>query len=201
MSYTGSPAQGQQAPLVTKNQFFTYIEGSRSSDQIWNVGEVTICVQGTLKEFGAYQTYFAKKHLLTFSGGKTHTASPNITYEAGLWYKVDHIFNKRLPGRPGVKTGSTAKYGRTRLSKETAICTFIVCDYFSDPNALRGIIAGQLRIFGGDRSDNTLPISFQKKCVCNVTVGNWDWSDNCNVTYKMAKDKKAFMLTHLERGE
>ena len=63
---TGTPAA---TPLkILKNEYFTHTDGShRDQRQIWNVGEMAIVVQG-IESTDRIQTYFAKKHLLTFDG-------------------------------------------------------------------------------------------------------------------------------------
>lgn len=198
MSY--SQAQ-QQQPVVTKNTYFTYAEGVRSPEQIWNVDGLTICLQGTLPACGTDKTYLARKHMLTFAGGKM-ASYPNSTTEQGIWAKVNNTRNKRMHQniRPtGVKPGATAKYGSTKIGANdpNPPCTFIYCDAV-DPMRLREIFAERLKQ-AVKQHETYAEIWFKGlKCVVTVTNNNWVWTDNCRVTFKASDDLKSFMLIHLE---
>lgn len=200
MSY--SQAQ-QQQPVVTKNAYFTYADGVRSPEQIWNVDGLTICLQGTLPAFGTTKTYFARKHMLTFAGGKM-ASNTNYSHEELIWYKANNTRNKRLHQniRPtGVKPGSTAKYGSTKIGEKDKDppCTFIYCDAL-EPMRLREIFAERLRQ-AVKQHETYVDIWFKGlKCVVTVTNNIWVWTDNCRVTFKASDDEQSFILIHLEAG-
>lgn len=193
----------QQQPIVTKNEYFTYVDGARSSDQIWNIEGLEICLQGGLPVFGQKKTYFAKKHMLTFHGGKMNTNNTNMSSEEGVWYKSNNIRNKRLHHsiRPQeINPGNSGKYGSTKIgaAEPDPPCTFIVCDYFWErPERLREMIADRLRM-AVKQHEKSADIWFKGlRCVVTVTNGKWEWTDNCRVTFDVSEDGKSFMLVHL----
>ncbi len=177
-------------PVVTKNAFFTYVDGARSPDQIWNIDGLTICVQGSVAGI-AERTYFAKKHLLTIYGGKS--AARNQDFQNAVWDKGNKIFAKRKPGGGGDKT----KYGNTKLYADSA-CTFIMCDYFAqNPNGLRQTIANCLR-GAVKKHQNYAELWFkQMECVVQIFNGDWKFYDYCVVDFKVSEDGDTFLITHL----
>ena len=88
MSQSATPTtSGTTAPPVfTRTDFFTYTTGGhRDPTQVWTVtvsGEsYEIYIQGDVTSVGfpsITETHFAKKHLLSFTGGKAATAGTDI---------------------------------------------------------------------------------------------------------------------------
>ena len=117
---------------VVRTEFFTYSKDatpSRNSEQVWNVHSVgSVWVQGELPTtFGPGQkTSFAKKHLITFAGGK-QSKKPNGTPEL----KAASVSMKRTKGTLGSsaqkkkKKEIGPKYGSTLTDTNTVL----ICDY------------------------------------------------------------------------
>jgi hypothetical protein len=92
---SGSTTTAPTSPPLVKNAYFTYTGGHRDPVQVWNVAvpggdgktsnTLEIYVQGDLtgKGFAFNSTAFAKKHLLTFKGGKAAGKSEAITGKMG----------------------------------------------------------------------------------------------------------------------
>jgi len=149
---------------------------------------VTICVQGSIDKIQG-NTYFGKKHLLTFYGGKTNTQFPNLTYAEGVAYKANKIINRRIYGpRKG--------YSNTPLY-EGDPCTFIMCDYLA-PDELRGAFAKALKNAVRYGEKQALIWFEGRKCVATVTNGNWEFAEHCTVGYKVSSDNSTFSVIHLD---
>lgn len=190
-------------PQPVKNEFFTYVQGARAPTQIWNAQGVSICVQGKMAPFAGV-TYFGKKHLLTYKGGKHAQRAQGTTADPswpGPVAKGWNIFSKRLPQQPGVKlgkAGSIAKYGKTKLSNES-ICTFINCDKWPVGTELHEFMARRLKIAHRDHT------KFADIWEANFNFiiwiagdGTWGETDRCRIKYEVDASGTKFMVTHLE---
>lgn len=138
MSETTSASEAPTAettPMqVVRTDYFTYSKDAsatlhRDSAQVWNVHPVgTVWVQGNLPTtFGpGLKTFFAKKHLITFEGGKQSKGSKGTPE-----LKAASVSMKRTKGSLGSsaqkkkKSAIGPKYGTTLTDTNTVL----ICDY------------------------------------------------------------------------
>lgn len=119
---------------VVRTDFFTYSKDatpSRNAEQVWNVASVgSVWVQGQLPStFGTQtpdKTFFAKKHLITFEGGKQSKGTKGTPA-----LKAASVSMKRTKlglGSSAQKKKKVAigpKYGTTLTDTNTVL----ICDY------------------------------------------------------------------------
>jgi hypothetical protein len=161
---------------VIKNNYFTYSVGTdgvkhRDSLQVWNVTltvgsaakTVSIYVQGSLtgRGFSRDATFFAKKHLLTFAGGKAATANKGAAEDkmmriAGKRQKdtlLKGLTGGQKKGKAPLPSGSLpTKYSTTPAKANTIIS----CDMLT-PDALKKAFAEALLAGDGAEAHIELP--------------------------------------------
>ncbi|HTZ71632.1 MAG TPA: hypothetical protein VMB71_13335 [Acetobacteraceae bacterium] len=168
-------------PTPVKNAYFTYTGSHRDPQQIWNVDGITIQVQGTTPSechATAKATFFAKKHLLTFTGGKQKSAGD----------KGAKILAHRTTG------DKPAKYGNTVLRGDDAASSCVVCDDMT-PEALKKAFADALKGVTGKKKIAT--VTFATDCV--VTYGNAGETSRSNtfqVQFWVNSTKTNYVLIH-----
>ena len=133
MSGTANGASTTAPVQVVRTNYFTYSQDSvphRDTQQVWNVtGVGSVWVQGNLPtDFGSQKvtTYFAKKHLITFEGGKQSKTTPKGTPEL----KAARVSMKRTKGTlsNGDQKRKKKKIGDKYGAQLTDANTVLICD-------------------------------------------------------------------------
>lgn len=159
------------APIFSRTEYFSYTpDGHRETQQVWNVSTggkiIAIYIQGSVAGLGfpsITETHFAKKHLLSFKGGKASKAGQDITA------KMQRIADKRA--RTGLtnsqkkdlsKIGDATKEAYwTQITNKyagsvTKKNTFIKVDAIK-PDELRSLIANALLAGNGTEAHVDFP--------------------------------------------
>jgi hypothetical protein len=168
-------------PPVSKNAYFTYTGGHRDPQQVWNVDGITIHVQGDTPaacHSTAKVTYFAKKHLLTFKGGK----------QTDVLDKAENILDHRIDG------DRKWKYGNTTLSPDDGANTAVVCDDLT-VTQLKSAFATALKGMTGKKKIAT--VTFPSACVLTYNADNTtSRSSTMQVQFWRSDDRATFVLIH-----
>jgi hypothetical protein len=183
---TGTTAEGAPPTIIVKNDYFTYTGSHREPEQVWNEGGITIQVQGTCPPgcTGAAATFFAKKHLLTFKGGKMSGQTGKTSDN-----KMKKMVDTRIAGQ------KTPKYGNTRLPSDKPN-TFIICDNI-EPAKLRKAFADALK--ATRKSSGEIEISFPTDCVVNYDVNGAKTSaSKCKVQFWKNPAKAEYVILHMK---
>ncbi len=187
-NYTGGSGAKTEVPDVpdtdlglVRTNYFAETGGHRDPVQVWAVKvdgvDLTIHIQGPIpselrkKAGGTGYTYFAKKHILTFKGGKRALAGGSELE------KMQAIYDKRVAaGRAHTKLKKTKfkysptkdethwmdGYGGTSL-KDVKINTYVCCDLLS-PEELKQAFGEGLWGARTNKSPDAR-IEFGEKCV------------------------------------
>jgi hypothetical protein len=188
--------------MVVKNEYFTYVgpEDNKRRDrtQVWNVDGISIYFQGSAPGINE-STYFAKKHLLTYAGGK-HNRSPTAMAKM-----------KKIVGYRQLPTGSpvrrireqrklaakTDKYGTTRAPN---LNTFINCDEF-EADELKREFSSALQYAQGSHATLELNAASVFNCVGAgdpAPLGNDD--QDAEVTIEFIKNGTNYLVKHIARA-
>ncbi len=119
---------------VVRTDYFSYSKDatpSRNQEQVWNVASVgSVWVQGSLPSaFGTQtpdKTFFAKKHLITFEGGKQSklpTGTPELKAASVSMKRTKLGLGSSAQKRK--KNSIGPKYGAILTDKNTVL----ICDY------------------------------------------------------------------------
>lgn len=209
-----TPSGGSTPPVITRTDFFIYTQdGHRTAEQVWNVETggktVSIYIQGDVTGVGfptITATHFAKKHLLSFAGGKAEKAGTDIIG------KMQRIATKRarvgltnaqkkdLSKVPDVNERArwqrvTDKYAGSVTKKNT----FIKVDAMT-PDALRSLIADALVAGNGTETHADFPAA----AVWYIEVGGTatqlqpSGTVKLGLGYEKTTGGDKFVIKHLE---
>jgi hypothetical protein len=144
----------------TRTDYFTYftdgVSGTthRASDQVWNVSmdgtAWIIHVAGPNPQNGRYNS-FAKRHLLTFRGGKAEAGGESVDdklsrlHENRMWENIDGYTAQRHKRRAKLSPANQANYepGALGPKGESSPLTAVLCDDLS-PTQLRMAFAAAM---------------------------------------------------------
>lgn len=208
---SGSSTTTTPAPTFIRTDYFIYTkDGHRDPTQVWNVKaggkDLQIHIQGSVSGFPTItETHFAKKHLLTFAGGKADTAGGKIAD------KMQRIADKRA--RTGLtssqkkdlsKIGDSAqeayweKINHKYAGSVTKKNTFIKVDAMA-PDELRKLIAEALVAGNGTEAE----VEFPADAVWYLEIGGTakQLQDNGHVKLGLGYEKSGdtkFVIKHLE---
>jgi hypothetical protein len=189
--------------MVIKNDYFTYIgpedHKHRAANQIWNVDGMSIYVQGSAPEF-TEPTYFAKKHLLTFAGGK-HRSSATITAKMKKIARYRTLPVKAREKRQRERLEAAAKkskYGGTRTQKNT----FINCDYFGSADELKREFSSALHCAQGNHATLELSAAAVFQCEnAGEPVPFGDDDREVEVRIEFLKSGNNYLIKHIDGAQ
>lgn len=180
---------------IMKNDYFTYTDGSRNHQQNWtgifNKRDITVCVQGSIE--GWQPTYFGKKHLLTFKGGKMDKSGK------AQFDKMSRYYDIRYDGA----IGKTEKFGRARLGLDNAL-TFIDCDKLSAYELREIFVNGLLAAEDNNKGNKAKALIRKNGCQLVGTLYEdycLEWTDACVVQFQANNAKDRFLIQHMVSGK